>query len=196
MAHVLSIDSFVPTDQATKLAMIEDAKSVLEVTLAARPDTARPSPDEIRQAAKDALAAIDPSLAKLPADHPLAAIADDLRKLSTAPDPIARSADESLTRYLPTQLAQLRTALSAQPVAAKDVPAEIARDWVLPDGRARLQVVPTPAAQDSEACGASSTKRSPLPPMPPAPRSRSYRQDRPSSTRSGRRHSRRSWPSL
>jgi hopanoid biosynthesis associated RND transporter like protein HpnN len=150
VAHVLSIDSFVPTDQAAKLAMIGDANSVLEVTLAARPDMARPSPDEIRQAAKDALATIDPSLAKLPPDHPLAAIADDLRKLSTAPDSIVQSADESLTRYLPTQLAQLRTALSAKPVAAKDVPAEIARDWVLPDGRARLQIVPTPAAQDSE----------------------------------------------
>jgi predicted RND superfamily exporter protein len=54
--------------------------------------------------------------------------------------------DQALTRFLPAQLAQLRSLLNAQPVTLKDVPPDIARDWVLPDGRARVQAVPKAAA--------------------------------------------------
>ena len=38
------------------------------------------------------------------------------------------------------QLDRLRTSLQAQPVTAQSVPPDIARDWLLPDGRARVQV--------------------------------------------------------
>jgi uncharacterized protein len=150
VAQVLSVNSFVPADQAEKLALIQDAGTVLDVTLALRPVAQPPSPDEIRQAAKDALATIEPGLPKLPSDHPLAAIARDLAQLSEASDAVVRGADESLTRFLPMQLEQLRLALTAEPVTVDSVPPEILRDWVLPDGRARLQVVPRPAAQDSD----------------------------------------------
>jgi uncharacterized protein len=149
VAHVLSINSFVPEDQTAKLALILDARSLLDVTLAPRPAGTPPSPGEIRQAAKDALAVIEPALAKLPADHPLAQVAGDLRRLSVGSDPVVRAADESLTRFLPMLIEQLRRALSAEPVTAKSLPPEITRDWLLPDGRARLQVVPKPATQDS-----------------------------------------------
>jgi len=150
VAKVLSIESFVPGDQAAKLALVNDANALLEVTLAPRPNVTPPPPDEIRKAARDALTEIEPGLAKLPADHPLAAVADDLRRLSVAPDPIVHIVDESLTRYLPMLLDQLRTALTAQPVTVEALPPELKRDWVLPDGRARIQVVPAPATQDSE----------------------------------------------
>ena len=146
---MLSLDSFVPADQTAKLALIHDARSLLDVTLAPRPAAPPLSPDEIRQAAKDALAVIEPSLAQLPADHPLAEIAGDLSRLSVASDPVVRAADESVTRYLPMLLEQLRVALTAEPVSAASLPPEITRDWLLPDGRARLQVVPKPATQDS-----------------------------------------------
>jgi hopanoid biosynthesis associated RND transporter like protein HpnN len=150
VAQVLSINSFVPAAQADKLALIHDAEALLAVTLAPRPTAKPPSPDEIRQAAKDAAAAIAPGLASLPPNHPLAVIAGDLRQLSTASDAIASAADESLTRYLPMQIEQLRMALSAEPITADSLPPDLARDWLLPDGRARLQIVPTPAAQDSD----------------------------------------------
>ncbi len=151
VAHVLSIDSFVPVDQTAKLALIHDARALLDVTLAPRPPVTPPSPDEIRRAARDALGMIDPSLAKLPAEHPLAQIAGDLRQLSVASDPVVRAADASLTRFLPMQIEQLRVSLTAQPVTAGSLPPDITRDWLLPDGRARLQVVPKPATRDSAA---------------------------------------------
>jgi predicted RND superfamily exporter protein len=53
-------------------------------------------------------------------------------------------------QFLPAQLGRLRTALGAKKVSASDVPEELRRDYVLPDGRARIQVVPRAAVGDSD----------------------------------------------
>jgi uncharacterized protein len=144
VSEVLSINSFVPEDQQSKLALTEDAATLLGPTLTPRESSARATPDEIRTAANKALEKIVPALAKLPSDHVLSAIADDLKKLAAAPDPVLVAVDQALTRFLPSELDQLRNALGAQPVGLQSIPSGLARDWVLPDGRARVQVVPKP----------------------------------------------------
>jgi len=48
----------------------------------------------------------------------------------------------ALTVFLPPQLDSLRTALAAKPVTIADVPEELRRDWLLDDGRARVQALP------------------------------------------------------
>ena len=149
VSDVLSINSFVPKDQQSKLAQIEDAATLLGPSLLPREPGPPVTPAEIRTAAGNALKKIEPALPKLPADHVLAAIAGDLRKLAAAPDPILISADQALTRFLPTELDQLRTALEAQPVSLQTLPPELARDWMLPDGQARVQVVPKQEARDT-----------------------------------------------
>ena len=93
-----------------------------------------------------ALARIEPALAKLPADHPMADIAGDLRRLEQAPDDVLRATDAALTRFLPDQLARLRLALSAEPISLAHLPADLRRDWVLPDGRARVRAAASPEA--------------------------------------------------
>lgn len=148
VSGVLSINQFVPADQQQKLALIADANTILAPTLAPQSPAAPVTPEEVRLAASSALAQIEPALAKLPADHPLAAIAADLRQLVKAPDAVLMETNQVLTRFLPTQLAQLRLALSAEPVTLANIPQSIARDWVLPDGRARVQVTAKPEALD------------------------------------------------
>ncbi len=59
------------------------------------------------------------------------------------------AANQALTRFLPTQLDQLRTALDVQPVALQTLPPDLVRDWRLPDGRSRIQVLPKPAVRTS-----------------------------------------------
>jgi len=142
VGQVRDIDSFVPRDQDKKLAVIADANSILAPTLAAPPPAAPITADQVRLAAKVALAQIEPALPKLPKDSPLAAVAGDLRVLQNAPDDVAMAANTELTRFLPMQLDHLRAALSAQKVTLADIPPDISVDWLLPDGRARLQVVP------------------------------------------------------
>ncbi len=143
VAQVIDIGSFVPDDQQQKLAIIADGQSILAATLAPPVTPPAPiTPDQVRLAAKTALGQIDPALAKLPPDHPLAAIAGDLRQLQTASDAVAMATNAALTRFLPDELNRLRTAMSAEPVTLASIPPDLARDWMLPDGQARVQAMP------------------------------------------------------
>jgi hopanoid biosynthesis associated RND transporter like protein HpnN len=149
VSGVLTLDSFVPKDQAPKLAIIADANSILAPTLAPQEAAAPVTPDQIRMAAKSADEHIEPALPKLPKDHPLAAIAGDLKAVQAAPDATVMAVNAALTRFLPEELDQLRTALSAAPVTIAEVPEDIARDWRLPDGQMRVQVQAKPQFQSS-----------------------------------------------
>jgi hypothetical protein len=147
VAEVISINSFVPADQQQKLAVIADANTILAPTLAPHGSAAPVTANDIRMAASAALAQIDPALTKLPKDHPLTLVAADLRRMKTASDAVLMATNAALTRFLPTQLDHLRQALGAEPVTLNAIPADFARDWVLPDGRARVQVNPKSEAQ-------------------------------------------------
>ncbi len=150
VSKVIDIESFVPDDQQAKLAIIADANSILAPTLVPHAPAAPITADQIRLAAKTALAQIDPALAKLPKDHALAAIATDLHKMLNASDDVLLATDRALTRFLPDQLDRLRTVLNAEPVTIASIPPDISRDWLLPDGRARVQVLSTKRARSSQ----------------------------------------------
>ena len=149
VAEALTLSSLVPEDQPAKLALIADAANILGPTLAPRTPAAPVQPADIRLAARTALSQLSRVLPKLPAGDPLALIAADLRALTTAPDDVLMAANTALTRFLPLQLDRLRVALAAKPVTIADIPADIARDWRLPDGRARVQALSRPAVRES-----------------------------------------------
>jgi hopanoid biosynthesis associated RND transporter like protein HpnN len=148
---VIWLQSFVPGDQAPKLAMIQDASDVLAATLA-EPASVQPvTAAALRGAVSSAARALGGVLPKLPAGHPLAAIHADLLRLAEAPDSNLVAASDAMTRFLPLQLSRLRTALGATPVRETDVPEAIRADWVAKDGRLRLQVTPKPVVRGSAA---------------------------------------------
>jgi hypothetical protein len=146
---VRTLSSFVPSDQKPKLALVADAANILDPTLALGAPAAPVTPGDIRLAAKSAATHIDQITDKLKPGDPLLEIGDDLKSLATAPDATLVAANRALIMFLPMQLARLRTALDVQPVTDADVPPEIRRDWVLPDGRARVQAVSKSMARDS-----------------------------------------------
>jgi predicted RND superfamily exporter protein len=80
----------------------------------------------------------------------MAEIVVELTQLAVAPDAVVMAANQALTRFLPAQLDQLRTSLEAEPVTLQTIPPDIARDWVLADGRARVQVLPKTEAGNTE----------------------------------------------
>ena len=149
VGDVLSLRSFVPEDQAEKLPLVADAAGLLRTTLAAGEPLPHPDAAELRRAAQTVAARLDGIRAKLPPGSTVLAITADLQTLAQAPDPVLLGADAALTRFLPLQLDRLRRALDATGAAEADIPPEIRRDWVLPDGRAKVQVVPKREAQDS-----------------------------------------------
>jgi hopanoid biosynthesis associated RND transporter like protein HpnN len=149
VAGTISIESFMPKDQDVKLALIDDVNTLLGPTLDVPAASAPVTTADIRAAAMEALTHIQPALPKLPAGHPLIGIAEDLRKISTAPDALVMNVNQALTRFLPQQIDELRTLLSAKPITLQTIPQDISRDWLLPDGQARVQVLPRPETRDS-----------------------------------------------
>jgi predicted exporter len=147
---VLTIESFVPDDQSSRLALIADAAGILSPSLLPPSGTQAATPAEIRTAAQAALAHINPALHLLPHGDPLNAIASDLGAIAHAPDSTVRAVDGALTRFLPLELDRLRTALGATPASVSSVPADITRDWVLPNGQARVEVLPVASARNSQ----------------------------------------------
>jgi hopanoid biosynthesis associated RND transporter like protein HpnN len=145
---VLTLESFVPDHQAEKLALIGDAAGILGPTLAAQPAPPPVSAADLRRSAATLSASLGAILPQLGPGDPLREIAGDLDRLSRGSDGVLLGANDALTRFLPLQLARLRLALTAGPVTAADVPETLRRDWELPDGRARVQVLPKAAVDD------------------------------------------------
>jgi hopanoid biosynthesis associated RND transporter like protein HpnN len=140
--HTVDVLSLVPTGQAQKLAALRDAATVLAPVLWPPPAAPPPTPAQLRQAAQKCRDALLPVLNLLPQQSPLRAIAADMQTLAQAPDATVLATNAALVRFLPDQLQRLRTALTAGPVVSQDVPADLQRDYILPDGRARIVAVP------------------------------------------------------
>jgi hopanoid biosynthesis associated RND transporter like protein HpnN len=149
--QIVSIDSFVPEDQPAKLASIQDASTLLDLTL---------NPFDIAPAPSDAelVAALAGAAAKLRdvASTARSAAAGDARRLADAFDHLAKAPPATralvqtrLAQPLGVMLDQARLALQAQPVTRATLPPDLVRDWVAPDGRMRLQVFPSGDANDN-----------------------------------------------
>jgi hypothetical protein len=105
----------------------------------------------LRQSAVALAAALDGVKDKLKPDEGLWLIDADAHRLATAPDAVLLAANDALTKFLPVQLNRLRDALSTQGVTLADIPDELRADWLLPDGRARAQALPTQAVRNGHA---------------------------------------------
>lgn len=149
--QVVSIDSFVPEDQAPKLALIQDASMLLDLTI--NPFDVAPPPSDA-----DLVAALTGIAAKLRANATGASQpAADARRLADGFDRLAKgtpaeraAANAMVSKPLGVMLDQIRFALQAAPVTRADLPPALARDWLAPDGRARLQVFPGGDANDNK----------------------------------------------
>ena len=90
--------------------------------------------------------------------HPDGGAAIDAARLARALTTLANGtaaarerAREALIPGLLVTLDQLRAALQAEPVTLEKLPADLKRDWIAPDGRARIEVFPKGDADDNAA---------------------------------------------
>jgi hopanoid biosynthesis associated RND transporter like protein HpnN len=148
-----TLSSFVPDQQAEKIALISDAAALLDTTLNPFESVAPPSAAETIQsmdATKQKLRAIA-GQQKSPAN-------DAARRLVDALDAVSRGGNDAIARAeaafvpgLKIELGRLRAALSPQMITLPTLPAELRQDWVATDGRARVQVFPKADVNDEAA---------------------------------------------
>ncbi len=151
VAHVVSLDSFVPEEQEAKLALIQDASLLLDLTINPFDIAPPPSDADLRQA----IVGTEAKLREAAAAHPGAEgnearrLAASLQRLGAA-SPAARTAvNAMLSQPLGVMLDQIRQALQASPVTRETLPPDLVRDWVAPDGHVRLQLFPSGDANDN-----------------------------------------------
>ena len=153
VGQVLMLEAFIPQDQPKKLAMIADASLLLDATL--NPFVLKPPPTDGETVASFLSTA---QALRAAAEKDTSDAAADARRLAAALERLAHGdkiyrmrAVTALIPGLNTLLDQLRASLSAQPVMPQSMPKDLVRDWVAPDGTARLQVFPKDTTNDAAA---------------------------------------------
>jgi hopanoid biosynthesis associated RND transporter like protein HpnN len=144
--QALTIRSFIPADQDVKLGMIADAGMFLLPSLS--PTAIAPAADPA-VTLKTVARTID-GLSALPNATPAARrLMEILRSLTAKGDAGIAIMQRALIAHLPAQLDGLRTALSAGPVSFATLPDDLKREWLAPDGRARVEVYPRGDSNDN-----------------------------------------------
>jgi len=148
--ETITLESFIPDDQAEKLAAIADAASLLDLTL--DPVVVSPPPTDAETAASLTAAAADLTTAARASPRggrPALRLAADLRWLAAAAPGLRAGASAAIIPGLDTVLDETRAALAAKPVTLATLPPEIARDWLAADGEARVSVIPKGDSNDN-----------------------------------------------
>jgi hypothetical protein len=144
VSSVRTLQSFVPSDQAEKLAIITDASTLLDLTLNPLAVQPAPSDDDVVKALAQTASDLRQNAAA--ATGPVAdnarRLAGDLDALAKGPPAGRDAAARMLIPGLNTMLNQARNSLQAQPVTLDSLPPDLVRQWVAPDGHARGLVIP------------------------------------------------------
>jgi len=150
VGHVLGVHSFLPPDgQEEKLALIYDARMLLEFSLQPFDVAAAPEDAEIQSALVSAAAALRENYqARV---GPLAKsgllLAQRLETLSKAPLEMRQKTSNALMQGFPVVLAQVNSLLTAEPLTIETLPEDIRRAWLSPDGISRIAVSPSKPLQ-------------------------------------------------
>jgi hopanoid biosynthesis associated RND transporter like protein HpnN len=152
VSSVRTLQSFVPSDQAAKLASIGDANTLLG--LAIDPIMTQPAPTDDEEKASLAKAAADLRGAAGATPGPAA---DHVRLLAAALDKLAQGspalraqASEMLIPPLTTMLAQIRDSLQASQITLDNLPPDLRAQWMTADGRARVSIIPKGDSNNNE----------------------------------------------
>jgi uncharacterized protein len=150
--QTVTLSSFVPKDQPAKLAAISDAQTLLDPTLNPLEETPPPSDAENVEALREAAADLRSAAAAQPGPSARDSLrlAAALEALAAGPPKGRARATETLVSPLRILLDQVRNTLLAGPVSLESLPPDLKRDWVTPDGRARVQVFPSGDANSNK----------------------------------------------
>ena len=147
---VVTLQSFVPADQDTKLAIIEDMAFFL--------GSLEPNDQEnlTHQERKDAFLALSSALNEFaePDESGLSRLAASLTEFSEktglADEPLL-DLEQRLTRHLPQLLRQLDLALAAERIDLDTLPQSLRDQWISATGEARILVRPAIGINDNKA---------------------------------------------
>jgi hopanoid biosynthesis associated RND transporter like protein HpnN len=141
VGRVLTLRSFIPEQQAEKLAIIQDAAMLIGPTLATPPGPA-PTDAEVAAALSRAGAALHAAQGDSQAARDARRLGAAFIRLADAHPSQREALSLALLPGLRTTLRQVNALLSAQEVTLENLPADLRADWIASDGRARVEIAP------------------------------------------------------
>jgi hypothetical protein len=142
--RVTTLSTFIPDQQSEKLALIADAAKTLNPAL--NPTTAA-APTSDAQTVSMINSTVD-ALNRLAGDGTGAGavaakrLAAAMTALAKADPSVRQRAETVFVQPLKTTLDDLRNLLKAQMITVDNLPKNLARDWVTPDGKAHVDIAP------------------------------------------------------
>jgi uncharacterized protein len=144
VSRTLTLSSLIPSEQEQKIAALKAASQRLGPAL--NPPRRLPAPGDQENVAAIRSAADDLSRAAGTAGGNEAdaarRVSDLLKRLASADAGVRARAEAAVVPSLTYDLDRLRKSLNPEMVTIKTMPPNLVRDWLLPDGRARVQAVP------------------------------------------------------
>ncbi len=148
IAQTLSVNSFVPENQAAKIEILQDARMLLGPTLT--PSTIKPKPndDDIMRSILHCVA--DLQKAAQHGDPAVTELSLAFQGIASRGNSALPRLDENLASGIGNRLDDLRDALDPEPVTLDTLPLETKKDWIADDGRVRVEVFPKGNTRDND----------------------------------------------
>ena len=152
IARVTTLSTFIPDHQQEKLPMIQNAATALDKALyPAKMDPPPTDADEV-----ETINSTVDILNKLADDGPPGPGVDaakrlsaDMTTLAKADPSVRQRAQTAFVQPLQTVLAELRNLLKAREITRETLPADLVKQWVTPDGQARIEIAPSGNVNDN-----------------------------------------------
>jgi uncharacterized protein len=148
VAHAITVESFVPSDQDAKLAILQDTAQLLGPTLS--PPTVKAAPTAAETLQAIAHCASDLVKAAQHGDQNAARLAGLLDQVQEKGAAVLPALETNILTGAGQRLADLRLSLEAQPVSLATLPGEITTEWIGTDGEALIEVFPQGDTNENE----------------------------------------------
>jgi uncharacterized protein len=152
VSRVTTLSSFIPPDQPQKLTLISDAAKTLDPILNPTTPAAATSDEQTVSMINSTVDALNRLAGDGTGTGAVAAkrLAAAMTALAKADASVRARAEVAFVQPLKTTLDNLRDLLKAKEITRANLPPELARDWVTPDGKARIDVAPSGDPNDNK----------------------------------------------
>jgi len=152
VAQARTLRAFIPDDQDAKLKLIHDAAMAIDQSLNPDETEGAPSDQDTVKALSSGADMLSKAAGNKQGPGPEAAqrLARLLSQLANADAATRQRTEAVFVEPLHFTLDKLRATLQPERISADTIPPDIAREWVAPDGRARIEVLPKGDPNDTE----------------------------------------------
>jgi hopanoid biosynthesis associated RND transporter like protein HpnN len=155
VSRTVTLSSFVPDRQPEKLGVIAEAAKTLEGAFdpknAQEPPNDAENVEALNEGAERLNDVVKDQKSGGPGVDAAKRLSGLLTKLAQATPEGRRQAEIAFLPPLKTALNGLQNALHPGPVTLQSLPADLVREWLTPDGQARVSVAPRDSSSDNEA---------------------------------------------